>query len=89
MTYSVFEDIEKIHSCWSMMDKVARMAYLKGEKKRLDDMAYQYGLYLRSKGSLITEEERMKGKHLIEMIDAVQSEGEKVYSEFNNEWRTE
>ena len=89
MSYQEFEDIEKIHSCWSMMDKVARMAYLKGEKKRLDDMAYQYVLYIRSKGSLITEEDRMKGKHLIEMIDAVQSEGEKVYSEFNNEWRTE
>lgn len=89
MSYQEFEDIERMHSCWSMMDKVARMAYLKGEKKRLDDMAYQYGLYLRSKGSLITDEDRMKGKHLMEMIDAVQSEGEKVNAEFNNEWRNE
>lgn len=78
-----------MHSCWSMMDKVARMAYLKGEKKRLDDMAYQYGLYLRSKGGLITDEERMKGMHLIEMIDAVLAEGEKVNPEFRNEWWNE
>lgn len=65
------------------------MAYLKGEKKRLDDMAYRYGLYLRSKGGLITDEERTKGMHLIEMIDAVQAEGERVSSEFNNEWWSE
>ena len=89
MSYQEFEEIERMHSCWSMMDKVARMAYLKGEKKRLDDMAYQYGLYLRSKGGLITDEERKKGIHLIEMIDAVQAEGEKVNAEFRNEWWNE
>ena len=89
MGYQEFEEIERMHSCWSMMDKVARMAYLKGEKKRLDDMAYQYGLYLRSKGGLITDEERTKGMHLIEMIDAVQTEGEKVNAEFRNEWWNE
>jgi hypothetical protein len=89
MGYQEFEEIERVHSCWSMMDKVARMAYLKGEKKRLDDMAYQYGLYLRSKGGLITDEERTKGMHLIEMIDTVQAEGEKVNAEFRNEWWNE
>lgn len=89
MTNQNFEEIERIHSCWLMMDKVARMAYLKGEKKRLDDMAYRYGMYLQSKGGLITDEERMKGMHLIEMIDAVQAEGEKVNAEFRNEWWNE
>ena len=44
MSYQEFEEIERMHSCWSMMDKVARMTYLKGEKKRLDDVAYRYGL---------------------------------------------
>ena len=78
-----------MHSCWSMMDKVARMAYLNGEKKRLDDMAYWYGSYLRSKGGMITDEERMKGMHLIEMIDAVQAEGEKVNADYRNEWWNE
>ena len=67
MTYSIIEEIERMYSCWSMMDKVARMAYLKGGKKRLDDMAYRYGSYLRSKGSQITDEERTNGMHLIEI----------------------
>ena len=56
MTYHDFEEIDRIHRYCSMMDKIARMAYLNGEKKRLDDMAYQYGLYLQSKGGFITEE---------------------------------
>lgn len=89
MNYQEFEEIERMHSCWSMMDKVARTAYLKGEKIRLDDMAYQYGLYLRNKGGFITDEERTKAMHLVEMIDVVQAEGEKVNAEFNNEWWNE
>ena len=48
-------------------------------------MAYRYGLYLRSKGGLITDEERLKGMHLIEMIDAVYAEGEKV--NYNMSWK--
>ena len=84
-----FEEIDRIHSCSSMMDKIARMAYLKGEKKRLDDMAYQYGLYLQSKGGFITEEERTRAIHLVKMIDAVQAEGEKVNSEYSSEWWNE
>ena len=89
MSYQNFEEIERIHSCWSMMDKVARMAYLMGEKKRLNDLAYQYGLYLQSKGGFITAEERTKAMHLIEMINSVQAEGEKVNAEFRNEWWNE
>ncbi len=89
MSYQNFEEIDRLHSYCSMMDKIARMAYLKGEKKRLDDMAYQYGLYLQSKSGFITEEERTRAVHLVKMIDAVQAEGEKVYSEFNSEWWNE
>ena len=89
MTNQNFEEIERMHSYSSMMDKISRMAYLKGEKKRLDDMAYRYGLYLQSKGGFITAEERTKAMHLIEMIDVVQAEGEKVNAEFRNEWWNE
>ena len=89
MTYHDFEEIDRIHSCSSIMDKIARMAYLNDEKKRLDDMAYQYGFYLQSKGGFITEEERTRAVYLVEMIDAVQAEGEKLNSEFSNEWWNE
>ena len=78
-----------MHSSWSMMDKVAKMAYLRGEWNRLNDMARRYGLYLQSKGGFITDEDRTKGLHLIEMLDAVKSEGEKTQAEFNTEWRNE
>ena len=78
-----------MHSYSSMMDKISRMAYLKGEKKRLNNLAYQYGLYLQSKGGFITAEELTKAMHLIEMINSVQAEGERMNAEFSNEWRNE
>lgn len=89
MSYQNFEEIDRLHSYCSMMDKIARMAYLKSEKKRLDDMAYRYGLYLQSKGGFITDEERTMALHLVEMLDSVQEEGEKTQAEFNSEWRNE
>lgn len=89
MSYKELEEIERIHSSWSMMDKVARLAYLRGEWKRLNDMAYRYGLYLQSKGGIITDEERTTAIHLVEMLDSVQEEGEKTQAEFNSEWCNE
>lgn len=72
-----------------MLDKVNRMAYLKREWKRLNDMAYRYGLYLQSKGGIITDEERTTALHLVEMLDSVKEEGEKTQAEFNSEWCNE
>lgn len=89
MSYKELEEIERIHSSWSMMDKVARLAYLRGEWNRLNEMARCFGLYLQSKGRFITNEDRTKGLHLVEMLDAVKSEGEKTQAEFNTEWWNE
>lgn len=89
MTHNDFEEIERLHSYSSMLDKVNRMAYLKREWKRLNDMAYRYGFYLQSKGGFITDEERTMALHLVEMLDSVQEEGEKTQAEFNSEWCNE
>lgn len=89
MSYQDFEEIERLHGYSSMLDKVNRMAYLRGEWNHLNDMAHRYGLYLQSKGGFITDEERTKVLHLVEMLDAVKSEGEKTQAEFNTEWRNE
>ena len=43
MSYQEFEEIERMHSFWSMIDKVARMAYLK-RGRRSDWMKWLIGM---------------------------------------------
>ena len=89
MTYTDFEEIERIHSQWSMLDKISKMAYLRNEYQRLESIAYQFGFYLKSKGGYITDEERKLLQYLVEMMDSIKSEEEKIQAEFNNEWWNE
>lgn len=88
MPNNTFEDIARIHSYSSMMDKMARIAYLQGEWKRLDDIAFQLGRSYQAKG-YFTPEEQQSANHILQMMDAVQSEGQRLQSEFSAEWWNE
>ena len=79
-----FSEIERLHSEWSRMDKVARLAYLKGQWDNLNKMAYQYGMYLKSRTS-ITEVERRYAQHLVDMINSVDAEGAKLIEDIRND----
>lgn len=79
-----FSEIERLHSAWSRMDKMARLAYLKGQWDRLNQMAYQYGMYLKNRTS-ITQAERQYAQYLVEMINSVDAEGAKVMNELRND----
>ena len=63
---------------------MARLAYLKGQGGRLNQMAYQYGMYHRSRTS-ITQAERQYAQYLVEMINSVDAEGTKVMNDLRNE----
>ena len=75
-----FSEIERLHSEWSRMDKVARLAYLKGQWDSLNKMAYRYGMYLKSR-TRITQAERQYAQYLVEMINTVDAEGAKVMND--------
>lgn len=62
------------------MDKVTRLAYLKGQWDSLNQMAYQYGMYLKNRSS-ITQAERQYAQYLVDMINSVDAEGIKVMNE--------
>ena len=79
-----FSKIDRLHSEWSRMDKVARLAYLRGQWDSLNQMAYQYGMYLKNKTS-ITQSERQYAKYLVDMINSVDTEGAKVMNELRND----
>ena len=63
MTTTDFSEIERLHSEWSRLNKVAKLAYLKGNGKT-NPNAYEYGLYLKSRTS-ITLSERLSAHYLI------------------------
>ena len=82
---SFFQDIDRMHSQWSMMDKLARIAYLKAHWNKLNQMAYQYGIYLQGRSN-ITLQERKYARQLIEMIKSVEAKGMQTQREFEKEW---
>ena len=79
-----FSEIERLYSEWSRMDKMARLAYLKGQWDSLKQMAYQYGMYLKSRTS-ITQAERQYAQYLVDMINSVDAEGAQLMDELRND----
>lgn len=73
-----------MHSECSGMDKLTRLAYLKGQWNRLNQMAWQYGAYLQCRMS-ITPTERQYANYLIVMINEVETEGKKVENDLQKD----
>lgn len=79
-----FSEIERLYSEWSRMDKMARLAYLKGQWDSLNQMAYQYGMYLKNRTS-ITQAERQYAQYLVDMINSVDTEGAQLMDNLRND----
>ena len=79
-----FSEIERLYSAWSRMDKMARLAYLKGQWDSLNQMAYQYGMYLKNRTS-ITPVERQYAQYLVDMINSVDAEGTQLMDDLRND----
>ena len=84
MSNTPFEDLERLRSECSMMDKAAKVVYLRGRLQQLNDMAYQMTMYLRSKG-YTTDAEKQQAMWLIDAIKAVHKEGQQASRELANE----
>lgn len=79
-----FSEIERLYSAWSRMDKMARLAYLKGQWDSLNLMAYQYGMYLKKRTS-ITQAERQYAQYLVDMVNSVDAEGSQLMDDLRND----
>lgn len=80
-----FYTIDQLHSQWSMMDKAAKLVWLKQQQYQLDEMASQMSYSIRLCGGRMTEAEKQYAKKLLEMIDTVNTEGTKVSNEFRDD----
>ena len=84
----VFEEIGRIHSACSMMDKASKILYLKGLWNSLNQYAIQMSDYFR-KRSTITLGERECAQKLIDMMNEVQAEGLRTQRELAGEYLSE
>lgn len=78
MPTTIFQEIDNLHSEWERMDKSAKLGWLTGEKIRLNRLANQFAQYLSIRGGFANDVERAYASRLLEMINAVNSEGAKV-----------
>ena len=85
MPYTVFSEIDRLHSEWSRMEKAARLGWLSGEKAWLIGLANQFSQYIYAKGGLMNDAERAYARKLLEMINSVDAEGSKVIDELRND----
>ena len=85
MPYTVFSEIERLHSEWSRMEKVAKLGWLSGERARLTGLANQFSQYIYAKGGLMSDSERVYARKLLDMINSVDAEGSKVMDDLRND----
>lgn len=85
MTNDILQEIDRLHTECSKMDKASRIGYLLGWQKQLFSMADQMATYVACKGGRMTPMERVQTQKLLEMIDAVNEEGRRNSNELVNE----
>ena len=85
MSIAIFQEIDRLHSQWTVMDKAARLNWLVGERMRLNGLANQLAQYVRAAGGFMNESEMTYARELLDMIQAVEAEGAKTASDLRNE----
>lgn len=75
---NIFQEIESLHSELERIDKSAKLGWLAGEKMRLNRLTNQFVRYLSISGGFADDVEWAYASRLLEMINAVDTEGAKV-----------
>lgn len=81
----IFQSIDQLHSEWSMIDKTAKLIWLKQRQKEFYALAEQMAMRIRLRGGRMTDEEKAESKKLLGMIDAVNAEGIKTTNEIKSD----
>ena len=80
-----FDEISRLYSEWTRIDKATRLGWLAGEKAHLNALANQFAQYISVRGGFSNDTERSYAQKLLEIIQAVDAEGTKTVNEFRNE----
>ena len=81
-TDQTIQTIDQLHSQWSMMNKAAKLVWLKQQQNQLNALAGQLSYNISLRGGRMTDAEKQYASKLLEMINALNAEGTKVSNEF-------
>jgi hypothetical protein len=79
------QTIDQLHSQWLMMDKAAKLVWLRQQQNQLNALAGQLSYSINLRKGRMTDAEKQYAYELLEMLDAVNAEGAKVSNEFRTD----
>ena len=82
---NLFDEISSLHSEWTRLDRATRLGWLAGEKVRLNALANQFARYISVRGGFSNDAEKAYARKLLEMNQAVDTEGAKMMNELRND----
>lgn len=85
MSGDIFQEIDRLHSEWSSMEKSARLGWLMGAKMRLNGMANQFAQYVSLRGGIMSDAEKAYAHKLLEIIKEIDANGAKVEQDLAND----
>lgn len=88
MSNNIFQEIEILHSQWSLLDKFGKLGFLKSQWNSLNALANELALYSIRNGGLTTSEKAYAGQ-LLDMISLVESQAAELNREISNDIRKE
>lgn len=88
MNKSNFEEIENLHSQWSLLDKLGKLGFLKNQWNRLNALANELALYSIHNGGL-TASEKNYARQLLDIIGSVESQAAELNRDISNDIRKE
>ncbi len=89
MSNNIFQDIDRLHSELSKMDKVSKLAKLTEEKIRLNRLTNELAQKVYICGGFSSDAERGYARKLLEMLNEIDREGQETTRDIANEAVTE
>lgn len=89
MSNNIFQDIDRLHSELSKMDKVTKLAKLTEEKIRLYRLTNELAQKVYICGGFSSDAERDYARKLLEMLNEIDREGQETTRDIANEAVTE
>ena len=84
----MFQEIEKLHSQWSLLDKFGKLGLLKNQWNKLNALANELALYSIHNGGL-TASEKSYARQLLDIIGSVESQAAELNRDISNDIRKE
>lgn len=85
MNGDIFQEIDRLHSEWSSMEKSARLGWLMGAKMWLNGLMNHFTQYISLKRGIMSDVEKAYAQKLLEINAEIDANGSKAVKDFAND----